>query len=94
MKRVFKYKLEICEKQCITLGKDAELLSVEKQGENLVLYALTDDQAEQKPRLIILHGTGHPADDVEASRFIGTVQMKTSPWELVFHVFDGGTYQF
>ena len=72
------------------MDKDAELLSVENQNENIMLYALVDDQAEQRPRLITIHGTGHAADNVDASQFIGTVKLQLGG--IMFHVFGRKSY--
>lgn len=86
MKRIYKYNLESTDKQIISLPYNSQLLSVAEQYENIVLYALVDTkEAKTKDVTIIIHGTGHNADDVDAAHFLGTVKLMNGG--LMFHVF-------
>ena len=51
-----------------------------------MLYALVDTkETKTKDVTIIIHGTGHNADDVDAAHFLGTVKLMNG--QLMFHVF-------
>ena len=84
MKRILKYTLDIVDHQELTLSNNSKILSVENQRDNIVLYAITDE-ASPCHYSIIIHGTGHPADDVIGAQFIGTVSLYNG--SLMFHVF-------
>lgn len=85
MKTVWKYSLEATDKQFITMPRGAQVLSVAEQYDDMSLWALVDtNEVPDDAVLIVIHGTGHPADDVEGLRFIGTVILRGG--SLVFHV--------
>lgn len=84
MKRILKYTLDIVDYQELTLSENSKILSVANQRDNIVLYALTDELTTCTYS-IIMHGTGHPADDVIGAQFIGTVNLYNGA--LMFHVF-------
>ena len=76
MKRIYKYNLESTGKQTLTLPYNSQLLSVAEQYENIVLYALVDTkETKTKDVTIIIHGTGHNVDDVDAAHFLGIVKL-------------------
>ncbi len=86
MKRNYKYNLESTGKQTLTLPYNSQLLSVTEQYGNIVLYALVEtDEISMKDVTIIIYGTGHNADDVDAAHFLGTVKLMNGG--LMFHVF-------
>lgn len=87
MKRIFKYPVEMVDDPKIAMPRGALVLSVQAQGDMPQVWALVDDQRPLETRSFKLRGTGHAADDVEGSRFIGTFQMKGGA--LVFHLFEG-----
>jgi hypothetical protein len=78
------------DQQDIILPKGSKILSVAVLNDvDLVIYALVDvDTNEKETHTLIIHGTGHCADDVNNPncRFIGTVDMCNS--RLVWHVFE------
>lgn len=80
--RIYKYTLDMCERQSIKL--QGRILSVACQGDSVVLYALYDEQKDARTAEIQLVGTGHllPVDDW---RFIGTAIMADGT--LMWHVF-------
>lgn len=84
MKRILKYTLDIVDYQELTLSENSKILSVVNQRDNIVLYALTSEPTTCTYS-IIMHGTGHPADDVIGAQFIGTVSLYNG--SLMFHVF-------
>lgn len=71
---------------------DAEVLSVANQHECLCLWYKTDtDCRKRKVRWFRVAGTGHPLEDVAATkcdlgRFLGTALFLDG--KLVFHVFE------
>jgi hypothetical protein len=86
MKRIFKYPLQVVDSQKLTIPASSKILSVQNQNEEIVLYALVDDTITLTHTYqIIIHGTGHQADDVLDFNFLGTVSMHGG--RLMFHVF-------
>lgn len=68
--------------------KQAQLLSVGQQGEDIVLWALVDTEEPPEGRFIRVIGTGHPIKPkfLQTSRnFIGTVQHSDG---IVLHAFE------
>jgi hypothetical protein len=84
MKRILKYTLDIVDHQELTLSENSKILSVQNQRDSIVLYALTNELTTCTYS-IIMHGTGHTADDVIGAQFIGTVSLHNG--SLMFHVF-------
>ena len=86
MNTIYKYELEVTDKQEISLPPKASILSAQVQGGRICLWVglETDDLHLAEPRDIRIHGTGHPI--AESLRFIDTVQL--SGGSLVFHVFE------
>jgi hypothetical protein len=93
MKKVFKYTLPIDDEVRISMPAFAEVLSVGYQGNSngegfptLSLWALTDPFIPSLPRTFRIVGTGHPIEEPEKWKFIGTVFLYGGT--LVFHVFE------
>ena len=87
---VWKFRINLDDYTVLYMPKGAMSLSVQMQGEDIVLYALVtlpvqDD--EQERRTFRLAGTGHPIELVEDEwlDFIGTVMYHHG---LVFHLFE------
>jgi len=75
MKTVWKYTLSLEDEQIVKVPLGAELLSVQTQYGEVQLWALVDDaETVCVNAKIIVHGTGHPADDVAGMKFLGTFQ--------------------
>lgn len=86
MKKIYKYTLQIEYKQTLKLPEGSKILSVAEQNNSIVLYALVNTATENVEHVsILIHGTGHPADDVEDYTFLGTVKLYGG--DLMFHVF-------
>lgn len=86
MKKIFKFKLEITDEQILSLPLNSRILSVAEQFGDMVLYAVVDTSEDLKEDYkIIIHGTGHPANDIDNCTFLGTVKMEDG--QLMFHVF-------
>jgi hypothetical protein len=85
---IFKYPLEMTDKQIVKMPRGSSPLSVLNQRESLVLYAaVPDPETGTEDRVIYVKGTGHTADDLplKGCRFLGTVAFLDAA--LVFHVF-------
>jgi hypothetical protein len=88
-KRIFKYPLEVENKQVINLPKGSELLTVQTQFNKPQLWALVDpNEKEKEERYIEMFGTGHPINyNVDLERkYLSTYQLDGG--NFVFHVFE------
>jgi len=86
MKRIYKYSLDTIDQQVLRLPSNSKVLSVAAQGDNIVLYVRIDDTiVRMTDCLVLIHGTGHDADDTIDSTFVGTVNLYNGT--LMFHVF-------
>jgi hypothetical protein len=72
----------------LDMPRAAQLLSAGAQGDDVVVWAAVDPNAERVQRVVTAVPTGHRLPPiVTGGGFVGTVQMDDG---LVFHVFDGG----
>jgi hypothetical protein len=68
------------------LGADPEILSVQLQGGEPVLWALVDPTLPQAPhRFVWLPTGGPPVHEDMLGEYVGTIQL---PDGLVFHLFE------
>lgn len=80
---IWKYPLNITDRQVVMIPKNGQLLSVQFQGAILCLWVLVDPNAPEQPREIEVIGTGNPIDN--SNRYhIDTVQ----DGSLVWHIFE------
>jgi hypothetical protein len=86
MKTVYKYALPIEDEVRIPLPAFAEVLSVGVQGENLFVWALVDPSIPNLHKTFRIAGTGHPIEEPEKWKFIGTVFLYEG--SFVAHVFE------
>ncbi len=89
MKTIHKYPLAVTDFQEVILPVEAEILTVQSQGENPYMWVLVDlDKVRKETRFIEIFGTGHSINcDMGVSRnYISTFQLYDG--ELVFHVFE------
>lgn len=82
-KQIWKFPLEVEDKQSISLPEDAEVLSVQIQHGKPCLWALVIPDSPTKSRVIEIFGTGTQIPEGNRT-YIGTVQMGPFVW----HVFD------
>lgn len=85
MKAIWKFKLNVTDKQEVEMPKEATILCVDTQAEMLCLWAIVDPEAAKEKRAIAIVGTGH-AMPQETLSYIGTAQM--SGGALIWHVFE------
>lgn len=81
MKQINKYILNLEYHQTLVIPCD-RILSVMRQGDNIVVYAIHDARLPKREFDITTYGTGHKIPE-EAGCFLGTVNMD----EFVWHVF-------
>lgn len=87
MKTIFKYPIEVTDRQIVRMPRGAQILSVQYQGKQLCIWAQVDDQEPLVDRVVLVCGTGHPMPEAPVGVFlhhIGTVQ--DGPY--VWHVFE------
>lgn len=83
--RIWKWHLDVTDRQTISMPKGAKILDVQIQKDKCCLWALCDENAEEEPRTIAIYGTGNPIPD-EHGEHIATFQLPN--YGLVFHAFD------
>ncbi len=92
MKSIWKYTLQVTDRQWLEMQIGAKVLSVQVQKtektSSLVLWALVNPNLDTARHLVRIVGTGHSADDVADLTYLGTVQMNMSG-NFVWHVFMG-----
>lgn len=83
---IWKFDLRNTSRQEISMPSGAEILSVEKQGDKLRLWAMVDPRNSEESRFIEVFGTGQPipVDMGVERKFLNTVI--TPPF--VWHVFE------
>ena len=88
MRTIYKYALEITDRQEIKLPHGAKILHVGMQGETLCLWAQVRAENSLAGRVIWVFGTGNPMDEGAAltATYLGTVMDRMFVW----HVYDGG----
>jgi hypothetical protein len=88
LRSIWKFTLRVADEQGVEMPEGAQILTVQNQGEWLILWAKVNPDARAVKRRIWVVGTGHPMPDVFGLAYIGTVQQADGA--LVWHVFDGG----
>lgn len=88
MKTIYKYELEITDKQSLFIPKNGVILSAQEQFNNIFIWVLVDSDNEKEERFFEVFGTGNPIyEDMGVDRsYIGTVQ--THDNNLVWHIFE------
>lgn len=86
--RVYKYRLQLFDRQIVKMPSNSRILSIQGQHGTLTMWALVDVNSEPVVREFFVFGTGHPvpAEMVDRLAFVGTVQMNDGL--LVWHVFE------
>jgi hypothetical protein len=85
-RRIWKFPLRLVDEQHIEIPMKPEFLSVQYQGNQLVLWAMVEPENAKRLHRILILGTGNPMPD-DFGYYIGTVQQPGVP--LVWHVFEG-----
>lgn len=85
MKTIWKFSLDLVDRQVIDMPHGAQVLTVQKQSHALCLWAVVDTTAEREGRIFEIHGTGNPMSEIDIKRlYVATVQQLPFVW----HVFE------
>ena len=87
MNTIHKFPLKITDAQTIPMPMGAQMLSVDLQKGQLMLWALVENTNPTVLRTVYIFGTGNPVDLKGTKRFLGTVQHYVNEYSLVWHVF-------
>ena len=82
---IWKFPLQVIDKQVISMPKDAIVLTVQVQGSQPCLWARLSPDTPSEKRTFLTYGTGHEIES-EPGPYIGTYQLEGG--QLVFHVFE------
>lgn len=85
MKTIWKFPLEVTDRQIVTMPEGARILDVQVQNDTPCLWAVVNERAEPQRRVIVIYGIGGPVPDTEGT-YIGTFQMYGGA--AVFHAFE------
>lgn len=85
--RVWKWPLQITDRQALMMPAGAVVLTVQMQGHQPQLWALVDETQDtpKQPRAFAIYGTGNPMPN-DPGRYIATFQ--THGGDLVWHAFE------
>lgn len=81
MDTVYKYELELTERQVLSLPADARILDIQVQNESLCAWVKLDTEKPERERVILIVGTGNRAPH-NAQKHISTVQMNGFVWHF------------
>lgn len=84
---IYKYQLQITDRQTITIPASALILSVQFQNGVLCLWALVNPIADQTTKNIAIIGTGNPIENLHPRNLyhLATAQDEDG---FVWHVFE------
>ena len=86
MNTIYKYKLEVTDRQRITLPLNYEILDIQVQHKDVCMWVLVPLKQDTKEMAIIeIFGTGHTINTHDR-KYISTFQMNGG--DLVFHAFE------
>lgn len=93
MKSIYKYKLEIVDRQEIQTFKFCSVLSVDVQNDDIFIWLMVDKNESKQKISINIFGTGMEIHDNfyvghEHNTFVGTVQLNGFVW----HIFANGSF--
>ena len=82
--KIYKYEIEVTDQQTLQLPQQAEILSIQVQDNNIMLWALVIDYTKLVDyRFIECYGTGHEiVDDANELVFLATIQYRGGVWHF------------
>lgn len=85
---VWKFKLEVKDRQSIEMPQGAEILDIQTQNNEICIWALVDIDAKMDVRHFEVWGTGHKHyyEDYKKADYLGSVQ--TENGKFVWHIFE------
>ncbi len=86
-KVIFKYVLDITDRQTVLLPKYSKILTVQMQNGEACIWVLCDLNQPYMSRIIKCYGTGNTIPD-SLDLYLGTIQ--SNGGGLVWHFFDAG----
>lgn len=86
-KKVFKYPVDVQYEQVLKLPLHSEILHVDEQNGEPVLWALVNPEEQRtEERRIRIYGTGHPIPEADKLQYVNTWFLARK--QLVWHVFE------
>jgi hypothetical protein len=86
MRTIWKFELHLADSQVLRVPEAFDPLSVQLQGDALVLWAMVNDECPIVLKRIGLVGTGGDIGSMRPGEYVGTVQLNDPPG-IVLHVF-------
>lgn len=89
MRTIWKYHLQLANPTTHSMPVGAEILTVQRQHDAIVLWALVDDaERAREMREFLVVDTGQAIPDELDVRYLGTVQERSEAPVFVWHVFE------
>ena len=89
MRTIYKYKLDVVERQTIDMPETAKILKVAVQGDDICLWAQVNTNYLKGKRSFAVVGTGSEiSDSIRSHKYIDSVQMMKGVFEFVWHVYE------
>lgn len=85
MKTIWKYNLDVKDEQVIIVPRCGIPLSVQVQSGILTIWVAINDRIDKVSQLIKICGTGHSLDNMEAYKYVSTVQIDSFVWHVFWH---------
>lgn len=85
MRRVYKYPIETRDQQILIIPGLIQVLHLDVQGGRPCIWCMVDPDKAAKGYKVIIHGTGHDADDTADMKYVGTYKLFNGTF--VGHVF-------
>lgn len=85
MESIWKFSLEVADKQAVHMPVKAKVLCVQSQHDQPCIWALCDTNAPSVERTFAVYGTGHQHEQIKGE-YVGTCQCHGGA--LVWHVFE------
>jgi len=84
MSKIHKQVLALEPSQVIEVPFGAQILTIQAQGEDIVVWYSCNPDRQLQQRAIVLVGTGHDLPDTHTLKYISTVQQG----EFVWHFYE------
>jgi len=84
MKTIWKYKIPLKDYFTTKMPEHSIIISVGEQNNDMVMWAIVDNNCPEVEVKFALFGTGFPLDEDKSLQFVGTIQRHDG---LVFHLF-------
>ena len=88
MKVIFKYTLNVTDKQVIQMPVGAEILKVDTQYNKICIWAMFDrvKEYDTEERVFEIFGTGNSFEESDKRNYLDTIQLYDG--EQIYHVFE------